>query len=448
MLKNDRINIVIALLIAIGMWVYVVGVENPEKETTLKDIPITFLNEDTLADEGLTLLSVSDNSVDVKVSGVRNEIKHVKKSDIKIYVDLEGYKEGQHTVRLQIGKVDKVEIESKTKISVVIDRLVTEEKPVAISMDGHVSDETEPYVVQVSPHAVEVTGAKTLIDSIVKLDAALDIAKVDTQLKSFTVPLKPLNAAGDTVGNVRLAATSVSVSAVNLSKKTVHLEVPVDGYDADNVERTVTVPKTITIKGMDADLQEISSVTAERIDISEIYENTALRIVPILPSGVEVAANSQNLKARIEIKGMVSRSFEYGKDAVIVEGLEEDMTVAVSDIDIKLSVIGQEDAVLALTGEEFAFFADVRDLQPGTHEVVVNCRYNVNLNVVKFTPEVITLLIEEAGASQVGTDAEGEVQDGSAAEESTAAAGAQPDSETEAAGGTSTEETAGSAPQA
>ena len=32
MLKNDRINMILALLIAIGLWVYVVGVENPEKD--------------------------------------------------------------------------------------------------------------------------------------------------------------------------------------------------------------------------------------------------------------------------------------------------------------------------------------------------------------------------------------------------------------------------------
>ena len=96
MLKNDRINMILALLIAIGLWVYVVGVENPEKDIQIKDVPITFINEETLEENGLTMLSVSDSFVDVQVTGVRSDLKNVDKSDIKITADLEGYNEGEH----------------------------------------------------------------------------------------------------------------------------------------------------------------------------------------------------------------------------------------------------------------------------------------------------------------------------------------------------------------
>ena len=56
MLKNDRINMILALLIAIGLWVYVVGVENPEKDIQIKDVPITFINEETLEENGLSAI--------------------------------------------------------------------------------------------------------------------------------------------------------------------------------------------------------------------------------------------------------------------------------------------------------------------------------------------------------------------------------------------------------
>ena len=108
MLKNDRINMIIALLIAIGLWVYVVGVENPKKDIQIKDVPIIFVNGDTLAESDLTLLSVSDSYVDVQVTGVRSEIRNVDRNDIKITADLEGYKAGEHTIRLQIGRINNV----------------------------------------------------------------------------------------------------------------------------------------------------------------------------------------------------------------------------------------------------------------------------------------------------------------------------------------------------
>ena len=400
MLKNDRINMIIALLIAIGLWVYVVGVENPKKDIQIKDVPIIFVNGDTLAESDLTLLSVSDSYVDVQVTGVRSEIRNVDRNDIKITADLEGYKAGEHTIRLQIGRINNVEIETKQKISIVVDQLITEEKPVEVTLDGSISDDIEPYIVQVSQQTANVTGAKTLVDRIEKIEAPLDISKVESELKSFTVNLRPVDSEGETVRNVEVSADSVSVSAVNLNKKTVRLDVPVIGAESLDVERTVTVPKTITIKGLNEDLSKVSLITAEPLDISQIYEDMVLEVVPILPDGVEAASDSQKLQAQITVRGMESRSFEYSEEAVVAEGVAENMTVTLDDMDIVLHVTGHDTIVETLTADEFSFVVNVRNMKPGTHRVILNCRYDKPLSLVKFEPEVVTVHIAAQDETQ------------------------------------------------
>ncbi len=391
---------IIALLIAIGLWVYVVGVENPEKDIQIKDVPITFVNEETLGEGGLTILSVSDSVVDVQVKGALSEIKKVSRNDIKIVADLEGYKEGEHTIRLQIGRINNVEIDTKQKISIIVDQLITAEKPVAVSMDGSISDDIEPYIVQVSQPKVSVTGAMTLVNRIEKVDAALDIGKVGSELKSFTVNLRPVDGDGETVRNVQLSAKSVSVSAVNLNKKTVRLDVPVTGVESLDVERNVTLPKTITIKGLNAELSEISLITAEVLDLSRIYEDTVLDVVPILPAGVEVASDSQKLQAQVMVRGMDHKTFEYSKEDVIAEGVDKNMTVTLEDVDIVLNVTGSETVVEPLTGDEFSFVVNVRNLKPGNHRVILNCRYDMPLSLVEFEPEVVTVHIAEQGETE------------------------------------------------
>lgn len=400
MLKNDRINMIIALLIAIGLWVYVVGVENPKKDIQIKDVPITFVNGDTLAESDLTLLSVSDSYVDVQVTGVRSEIRNVDRNDIKITADLEGYKAGEHTIRLQIGRINNVEIETKQKISIVVDQLITEEKPVEVTLDGSISDDIEPYIVQVSQQTANVTGAKTLVDRIEKIEAPLDIGKVESELKSFTVNLRPVDSEGETVRNVEVSADSVSVSAVNLNKKTVRLDVPVIGAESLDVERTVTVPKTITIKGLNEDLSKVSLITAEPLDISQIYEDMVLKVVPILPDGVEAASDSQKLQAQVTVRGMESRSFEYSEEAVVAEGVAENMTVTLDDMDIVLHVTGRDTIIETLTGDEFSFVVNVRNMKPGTHRVILNCRYDKPLSLVTFEPEVVTVHIAAQDETQ------------------------------------------------
>ena len=246
-------------------------------------------------------------------------------------------------------------------------------------MAGSISDDIEPYIVQLSQQTVSVTGAMTLVNQIEKIDAPLDIGKVGSELKSFIVNIRPVDRNGETVRNVKMSTESISVSAVNLNKKTVRLDVPVTGTESLDVERTVTLPKTITIKGLNDVLNAVSLISAEPLDISGIYEDAVLNVVPILPDGVEVASVSQKLQAQVSVRGMEKKTFEYSKDAIVAEGITENMTAVLDDVNIVLHVTGRDTIVEELTGDAFSFIVNVRNLEPGTHRVILNCRYNTQL---------------------------------------------------------------------
>ncbi len=94
MLKNDKVNFIIALIIAAGLWVYVLVTDNQSMDTTIKNVPITITNESALESEGLVLLSVSDETVNVTVKGERGEAGKIKKEGIHVVLDLEGVKAG------------------------------------------------------------------------------------------------------------------------------------------------------------------------------------------------------------------------------------------------------------------------------------------------------------------------------------------------------------------
>ena len=397
MLRNDTINLVIALLIAIGLWVYVLGEVNPTRDSTIRNVPIVFLNEATLEEEELILLSSSDIAINVTISGKRSDTGNIKESDIKVYADLEGCTEGEHTIRLRVDVPDSVELKevSKETITVEIDQLVTENKPVSASLTGETNDDNEPNIVQVSDEEVAVTGAKTLVDSIVKLNAPLDTSRVGTDLKAFNVSLIPVDKDGNTVENVSLERESVSITAVLLSKKTVNLEVPIIGENAGGADRTVTVPRTITIKGTDTELSEITSITAETINVSNVYEDTSIPIVPVLPDNIELAANSQSLTAEVTVKGMENITLEYSADDVEIAGAPEDMMVTISDVTIQLVVTGRESVISQLSKNDFRLSIDISDLAEGTHKVELQCQYDENISEIDLTPQEIEVIIEE-----------------------------------------------------
>ena len=344
MLKSDkRWNVLIALLIAIGLWAYVMGVENPEIDVQIKNVPITFVNEDTLRDNNLVKLSVSNTNLTVTVNGHRTEATEVDRADIRVVADLEGLQAGENTVPVRVtGKPDSVKVvgTSLTKVTVVVDEIVTEEKAIVASLTGSSGDDREPYIVQLDKDAVAITGAQTLVDSVKCISAVLDVKLVENELRAISVDLLPVDADGNTVEGVTLKEKRVSVTAVMLNKKTVPLEVPVIGAESGGAERTVSLPKTITVKGYASSLYRISSITAETIDLSRVYEDTAIPVVPILPDGIEAASNSQNLKAQVKVEGLTTRNFTYGQESIIVEGLTEDVTVSMADTAVILQVVG------------------------------------------------------------------------------------------------------------
>ena len=87
MLKNKNLNIIFAIIIAVSLWAYVLGDVNPTTSVTVKDVPVKFINQETLADQNMIVLDSSEDTIDITVTGPRTEATKVKQSDFlnKIY---------------------------------------------------------------------------------------------------------------------------------------------------------------------------------------------------------------------------------------------------------------------------------------------------------------------------------------------------------------------------
>jgi hypothetical protein len=60
MLKSNTANKIISVIIAILLWTYVIGMVDPTKTTTIRDVPVQLLNEDSLTSKGLALSGEMD----------------------------------------------------------------------------------------------------------------------------------------------------------------------------------------------------------------------------------------------------------------------------------------------------------------------------------------------------------------------------------------------------
>ena len=396
MLKSNKINLILALVVAIVLWSYVLVDVNQSSTDTVKGVPITILNEDELAAEDLVILSTDYEKVNISYSCQRSAIGKIKKSDFSVTIDVEGLRKGTHKLKLYISSPDDVSIENVSiqKITVVVDDLVTEAKPVNTVIANIEGDDAEPNILQVSDEQVKITGAKTLIDKVTSVNAILDASKVGTEMKSFTVSLIPVDSNGNQVEGVTASKENISITAVLLQKKTVELEVPVEGLDSTEYERSISMPKTITIKGRDSVLATIESITCQTVDLSDVYEDTEIKLVPDLPLGVSVATESESLCLKVTVKGVETSTFTFSENDVEINGITEDMLATAGSVEIKVTVMAKSDDLEDITREDFVLAADVEGLEAGEHEVALTCTCKKTHADLEYTPTKIKITVE------------------------------------------------------
>ncbi len=397
MLKNNKVNMALALVMAIVLWTYVLASDNQASTNTLRNIPISFANEETLLDNDLVVLQTERDTVSITFSGQRTALNKVKAESFKVVADLEGLKKGENVVQLRVLGPDNVTVESMSaqKITVTIDDLIRVKKPVEPVIINQSSDENEPYIVQVSQDAVRMEGAATLVNKVEKLMAYVDAEKVQNEMKALTIELVPVDKDGKQVEGVSLENDKVSVTTVMLNKKTVPLSVPIIGQDHDGLEISYQVPKTITIKGTDAALAKIDAVTCETVDLSKVYDDAEITLRPMLSDGVTTATDSETLLCQVTVKGAETATFEFSESDIVIEDVTEGLVPVINDCIIQVVASGKTSVIEGLTREDFILTASVRDLEAGSHTVRLVCTSGKDLADLEYNPKEINIIISE-----------------------------------------------------
>lgn len=396
MLRNDRINLIIALLIAFCLWAYVVGDKDPVSNDVVRNVPIHYINEDMLENDGLVVISTELETVNITYSGKRSEKKDIKADDFRVTADLGNLVEGENRVKLVVTVPEGIEFESLnvSKVKVVADRLVEEEKKVSIVLANQNSDESEPYIVQVSDETIKVKGARSLIDKIVSVNAVVDASKVTTTMKSLNIKLRPVDSAGRLVENVTLEKTSIVVVTELHKKKTIPLKVNVIGLEHPYITREISLPKTITIKGNEDILSQINYVTCESLDVSDIYESETIELKPVLPEGIKIATNSEKMYAKITVTGADTREFEFNESDIEIEGFEEDMMPYAESISVTVKISGNASAVEAISKKDITLSVDVSGLNEGKHIVPLKCVCENKTLDLEYNPAEVVIVVE------------------------------------------------------
>ena len=333
MKTKKTFDICISIVVAILLWAYVLNVVNPPSNTTIRDVPVQLLHQDSLASNKLAIAGDGYYTVDVVVKGARSGLSNINEDYLTATADLTGLSAGQNyiTVNVECSASDvTVEEVRSQKIQVYIDEFVEVEKPLNVAY-GELDGDYEVSLFTTEAENIVVSGAKSLVDLVteVRVDVDTSILETDKYVKQKLTGV-PLDAEGNIVQAVKLSREEVSVTLTRLAVKEVPLKVKTTGIPGLNAEvASVSAPGTVKITGLTSALNPISSISAETINIEGITSNKTYNLKLNLPSGIELAAAQEPVSATVKLADMASSQFDYSISDVAFLNLDDGLAVRI-----------------------------------------------------------------------------------------------------------------------
>ena len=321
------LKILLSVTIALTLWLYVISVERTETVQNFRNVPVILDGESVLEDRGLKIVSDTDLTVDLELTGNRSELNKLRSSDIVVIVDLTriyeaGEKELEYSVTLP-GTIEVVSREPQT-INIEVARWVTQEVPVQLEQVGSLPDNyiVDQQNVTLDRQFITLSGPQSVVENIAMAKVTVDMTgRTESVEERVSVTLCDENSVPLDVSSVTVDTDKVLVKIPVLMVKDIQLQVSVisgGGLTAQDV--TVTLDKTeITVSGSPAVISKLEDVLVlGTIDLSQEMEGFTDRTYQVeLPAGVKNLSGIEEVQVSLEMPEREIQSFDLSMEDML-----------------------------------------------------------------------------------------------------------------------------------
>lgn len=279
---------IIALLIAVVLWFFVMNEQNP-----LIDGSFTVALNVVNAPDGCKITR-SDDQIKIKVRGSRSLFVAATSSEFKAYIDLNGAAEGKIDAKVQTVLPQGFELISASPeaVTVTIDKIIQKQVQADLIVTGATAPGTTVAHISQSADTVMIEGPRTAINEVTHVVGYVGLSGNNTDF-SLDVPLTAVNSDGREVDGVKVDPQTVAASvqlARGLTKKIVSIkpvftgELPV-GYGMGSARLD---PSKIEIAGEDSAIHSLDAINTEKISLVGMTKSGKKTVKLELPPGVTV----------------------------------------------------------------------------------------------------------------------------------------------------------------
>lgn len=385
-MKSKIGSMILSVLIAFGLWMYVITVENPEQENTYSNLPVTISGEGFLTDRGLMITGGTNSTATLRVSGSRSDLKKLNASDIALIADVSNISTaGTHQVTYTVrypGDIASGALQTQSRlpdsITLTVEKKVTKMMEIEIVYTGSLTDDywadkENAKLVDKDDAAqiissITVSGPESILEQITRAIITVDLTG---RTQSFREIYRPTlcNDAGEPVELNGMVEANVGETALELviqRFKEVELRLNiVDGGGATKQTSSIEIqPMTIRVSGNETVLESLEYIELGTLKLGELESDTQLAYDIYLPDGVTNLSSVTEAVVTVSFPTLQTREFRVDNiEAVNVpEGMEVDFLTQ----SLTVTLRGPAATIQVMSAEDVTITVDFSGVEAGT----------------------------------------------------------------------------------
>ena len=400
---TDNLSLkIMSVAIAIVVWLIVVNIDNPVGTNYYTITDVELINKEYVESSDtigkMCMPEENQDSVKVAITASKKVRDRIRLSDITAVADL------QQAVSLDTDPVMVPITVTCLASGVLLSDIKVTPQNLTVNLD---EKETQEFVVNVSkgdtkpgkdyevgsltasPEKIRITGPKTLVNKIDKVNAtiALDGNTEDyTQEVNLTIYDKNQEALSESeMNSLRIENNAKVVVTAKLWKIRTGVKIaagyvgtPAGGYQVGSVK---TVPDTISVAGNTEGLESLSendnmiTIPADRIDISGESKDVERKISlkNLLPDNVKLTSDSsEDVWVTVSILPVGSQEFNLPTKNIEVKNKPDNLQVTFETAQIALRIKSESEDLEDLNiNEDVKAEIDLKDKEAGNYKVPV-----------------------------------------------------------------------------
>ena len=393
---------IMSVAVAVVVWLIVVNIDNPVGTNYYTLNNVELINKEYVESSDtigkMCMPEQNQDSIRVAITTTKKIRDRIKVSDISAVADLQQAVSLDTnpvmvpiTVTCSVPGVSANDIKvTPQNLSVNLDEKETQEFVVNVSRgDTKPSKDYEVGSLTANPEKVRITGPKTLINKIDKVNAAIDLDgntqdfSQDVNLTIIDKNQEPLS--DSEMNSLRIENNAKVVVTARLWKirqgvgiSAGYVGTPADGYQVGSVK---TVPDTISVAGSTEGLESLAqndnviTIPADSIDISGESKDVEKKInlSNLLPDNVKLTSDSsEDVWVTVSILPVGSREFDIPTKNVEVKNKPDDLQVTFETAQIAVRIKSDENDMDDLNAQkDIKASIDLNGKEEGNYEVPV-----------------------------------------------------------------------------